>query len=316
MTWQVSIADALSLPLPDQSVDMVMFSPPYLGARLYGMPDQIKPLERIEPWACWMVDVVSESLRVCRGAVIVVCAGQTKGWNYHPAPEALAYKAHAAGIHQFRPCFWHRVGIPGSGSGQWYRADVESVLCFKRPGKSPFAEPTANGHVPKWAPGGSMSHRLTTGEKVNQWGKVGGGLGRRPSGKRRGKGSPSHVVVKMIRQPDGSLEAQSYLPPKIANPGNLVRGIPVGGGQMGHLLAHENEAPYPVRLAEYFIRSHCPAGGTVLDPMCGSGTTLHAAVNLGRTGIGYELRESQVELTRRRMSEVVEGKRSDLQRSA
>jgi DNA modification methylase len=39
----------------------------------------------------------------------------------------------------------------------------------------------------------------------------------------------------------------------------------------------------------------------VADPFLGSGTTIDAAVQHGRRGIGCDVRESQVELTRRRM---------------
>ena len=41
--------------------------------------------------------------------------------------------------------------------------------------------------------------------------------------------------------------------------------------------------------AEQFIGHLCPAGGLVLDPCCGSGTSLLAAKNLGRRWLGYEI---------------------------
>lgn len=92
--------------------------------------------------------------------------------------------------------------------------------------------------------------------------------------------------------------------PVLANPGNVVKVI-VGGGVMGHPLAHENEAPFPEALAEFFIKSFCPPGGRVLDPFSGSGTTVCTAVRLGRDGVGVDLRESQVKLGRRRLNEPV-----------
>lgn len=73
---------------------------------------------------------------------------------------------------------------------------------------------------------------------------------------------------------------------------------------MGSKLAHENEAPFPEKLAEFFIKSFCPPGGTVLDPFCGSGTVAAVAERLGRNSIGYDIRESQIELTKRRLTEV------------
>jgi len=72
---------------------------------------------------------------------------------------------------------------------------------------------------------------------------------------------------------------------------------------MGSKLAHENEAPFPESLVEFFIRSFCPPGGTVLDPHCGSGTSLAVAQRLGRDFIGIDVRESQVELSAKRVNE-------------
>ena len=49
-----------------------------------------------------------------------------------------------------RPCYWHRVGIPGSGGKQWLRADVEYVMAFQeKPGKIMWADNTGlNGSTP------------------------------------------------------------------------------------------------------------------------------------------------------------------------
>ncbi len=81
----------------------------------------------------------------------------------------------------------------------------------------------------------------------------------------------------------------------------------VGGSNLGSQLAHENEAPFPEALAEFFVQSFCAPGGIVLDPFAGSGTTLAAAVKHGRRALGIDIRGSQVELTRRRMSGVTPG---------
>jgi site-specific DNA-methyltransferase (adenine-specific)/site-specific DNA-methyltransferase (cytosine-N4-specific) len=105
------------------------------------------------------------------------------------------------------------------------------------------------------------------------------------------------------RKADGTRVKRERKPGR-ANPGNVIDCGAAGGGNIGSKLAHENEAPYPERLAEFFIRSFCKPGGTVLDPFCGSGTTLAVAQRLGRNPIGIDVRESQIELTRRRMDEV------------
>lgn len=47
-------------------------------------------------------------------------------------------------------------------------------------------------------------------------------------------------------------------------------------------------AMYPSRLVETPIKAGCPAGGIVLDPFMGSGTTAVVARRLGRRYIGFE----------------------------
>lgn len=58
----------------------------------------------------------------------------------------------------------------------------------------------------------------------------------------------------------------------------------------------------PVALLDLLIRACCPPGGTVLDPCCGSGTALVAAVAAGRCAIGFDLNPAAVAITRRRLA--------------
>jgi hypothetical protein len=321
-------ADAARLPLADQCVDLVFGSPPYCDARTYGIGAQRGCAE----WIAWMLDVTTECLRVCRGPVVWVAAGVTRDRTYWPACEGLMYEWWKRGGSLYRPCYWHRIGIMGSGGDNWFRADVEYVMCFKRPGALPWSDNTARGHAPRWAAGGEMSYRLSNGQRVNQWGPVGAGRGRRPNGAPKAGSSPSHVesrwgrggampetrkgdvarVPKRVnlnqRNGDGersvgSDEIQAYRPPAIANPGNLIH-TKAGGGHYGDRLCHQNEAPFPERLVDFFIASLCPPGGTVLDPFSGSGTTAKVALSLGRNAIASDIRESQCELTRRRIASV------------
>lgn len=72
---------------------------------------------------------------------------------------------------------------------------------------------------------------------------------------------------------------------------------------MGSDLAHDNEAPFPLKLAEFFVKSFCPPDGIVLDPFAGSGTTIHAAIKNNRQFIGIDLRDSQIELCKKRIKQ-------------
>ena len=50
-------------------------------------------------------------------------------------------------------------------------------------------------------------------------------------------------------------------------------------------------APFPDELVEQCIAVGCPPGGVVLDPFCGSGTTMRIALRKGHPAIGIELNE-------------------------
>lgn len=58
----------------------------------------------------------------------------------------------------------------------------------------------------------------------------------------------------------------------------------------------------PLELLTLLINAFCPPLGTVLDPCCGSGTTLVAAAVLGRAFIGGDANPDAVALTRQRVA--------------
>ena len=58
----------------------------------------------------------------------------------------------------------------------------------------------------------------------------------------------------------------------------------------------------PLALLEMLIGACCPPGGTVLDPVCGSGTTLVAAARSGRRVMGGDASEDAVKLTLERLA--------------
>ena len=58
----------------------------------------------------------------------------------------------------------------------------------------------------------------------------------------------------------------------------------------------------PIKLMAYLVELGCPEGGVVLDPFCGSGSTLIAAHRLNRKWIGIELNPEYAEITRHRLS--------------
>ncbi len=253
------------------SVDLVMCSPPYEDARTYGIDFNLSG----DAWVNWAAERFMECLRVSRGLVAWVVAGRTQRFMWSATPAKLMVALERRGAVLRKPCIFHRVGIPGSGEPDWFRSDYEWIVCATAcRGRLPWSDNKACGKPPKYATGGALSYRTKDGRRIN-----------------------AHKVGYRMRE-TGTLDRKPA--PKIANPGNVIH-CKVGGGVMGDRLAHKNEAPYPEKLAERFVLSCCPPGGTVLDPFSGSGTTVKVAVAHGRNGIGIDVRDDQNDIAEKRL---------------
>jgi DNA modification methylase len=252
------------------SVDLVLCSPPYEAARRYG---ELGFNLQGQAWVDWAVERYMECVRVSRGLVAWVVEGQTRNFRYTATPALLMADLHRKGVKLRKPPIYKRVGIPGSGGPDWLRNDYEFVVCSSK-GRLPWSYNTAIGMPPKYPPGGNPSHQSKDG-RINK--------------------------PRLQREGD-TRRVRTYAPPTKANPGNIIE-CHGGGGHMGSKLAHENEAPFPEKLAELFVLSFCPEDGTVLDCFCGSGTTLAVAHRNNRKAIGIDVRESQIELSQRRLAE-------------
>lgn len=298
MDDDVVCSDALAWlrSLPDNYATLCVTSPPYTDARTYGVDADRKSAE----WVEWIRPICVEACRVCR-LVAINCCDCVRGCKYQMADlwlmaDLTRLDGLALGP---APFAWVKAenepdsmpnGQPGSGGPYYQRRDWEPIYLIARPENLPpaWTNNTAFGHAPRWAPGGATSHRNADGKRANQY------LGRGKRGDAVGttKGADGNPVFE-----------DAYAPPAISNPGNVIR-APVGGGRMGHPLAHESEAPMSLGVAEKFVCWYCPPGGLVVDMFCGSGTTFHAAKKHGRRYAGCDLRLSQVDLTLRRLSTV------------
>lgn len=83
--------------------------------------------------------------------------------------------------------------------------------------------------------------------------------------------------------------------PRGSKPGDVWDILPEDSQQrQGHF------APYPEDLCRIPILATCPPGGVVLDPFCGTGTTMLVARRLGRRSIGIDLSAEYLALARAR----------------
>jgi site-specific DNA-methyltransferase (cytosine-N4-specific) len=215
-----------------------------------------------DDWLAWALTIFRECLRVSRGLVAWVIEGRTEDYSYSATPFLLMAELKKSGAFLRKPAVYQRNGIPGTGGPDWLRNDWEPIICATK----------NRGRLP-WSDNTAMG---------------------------------SEPVIKgrrfaTNRNADGTRKYAEYTDPDVTNPGNVIK-CTVGSGNLGWDGAHENEAPFPQSLAEFFVRSFCPPSGIVLDPFSGSGTTAAAAASWGRRAIGIDLRQSQCRLGKQRLT--------------
>ena len=75
------------------------------------------------------------------------------------------------------------------------------------------------------------------------------------------------------------------------------------GSSLSEEEATGHSAQYPLWMPKFFINLFTDADDVVLDPFCGSGTTMAAAQLLGRQWIGIDKDQSSVDLSRKRLAQ-------------
>lgn len=82
-----------------------------------------------------------------------------------------------------------------------------------------------------------------------------------------------------------------------------VWNVPVGGIEKGI----DHPAMFPVELAEKLIKTFCPAGGTVVDPFAGSGSSLVAAKKLDCDYHGFDKVGDYCKIAQKRLAATIRG---------
>lgn len=253
---------AQQLPLADDSVDLVVTSPPYYGLRDYGSADEIGGEDTLKAYLAAMRDVLAELARVLTptGSAFLVIGdkyARTGGVDRKPrgGPGDPGGRAH-----QRRP----QKGIEGvpdkSLAGIPYRVALDAL---------------EDGWL--WRQDLVWSKPNPLPESV------------------RDRSRRAHeTILHLTRRP------RYYADPDLARDTLDVWTMPVAGYRDPQGRRHP--AVFPEPLAARIIAAYSRPGGTVLDPFLGSGTTLAAALNLGRNGVGVELSPDYAQVAATRLA--------------
>lgn len=252
--------------LPEASVDLWFTSPPYADARAYSRIHPDRYVEWFLPFGASMLAATKDTgWLVLNIKNRVASSGPLRGQR-HPYVYQLVLALQQQGWRWLETYIWSKPNAVPGRYGPRTKDSFEYVYAFAR-GSRPHFDLDAV-RVPYRTGLDEIERR-----KLDR-------LGRRNTDAGFGRD-----------------RTKTYLRGG-ADPGNVVS-VPQAYNQ--HRGAGGHTAAMPEGLAEFFIRACSPAGGVVIDPFAGSGTTAVAARRLRRRAGGLEIHEAFVAAARERL---------------
>ena len=251
---------SLWLPvLPEGSVDLWFTSPPYADARAYSRIHPDRYVEWFLPFGKQMLSATADTgWLVLNIKNRVAKSGPLQGQR-HPYVYELVLALQQQGWRWLETYIWSKPnGVPGR-FGPRTKDSFEYLYAFAK-GPKPYFDLEAIRVPYRTTPEEIERRKLDT-------------LGRRNTDAGFGRD-----------------RTRTYLRGG-ADPGNVVS-VPQTYNQ--HRGAGGHTAAMPEKLAEFFIKACSPAGGVVIDPFAGSGTTVLAARRLDRRAGGLDIHQEFV----------------------
>ncbi len=276
----VLLGDAFDLfdDLPEQSLDLIITSPPYWGHREYGLDHNWEEFNNIKSLK-QKFSTQSEGYASYRDRNGVL--------GLEPYPEW--YISHLVEIfRKARNCL-KKTGSMWINVGDTYFARWASI---RENGRQGLAD---EGRVRRKTPMGGFRQekqlilipaRLAIAMQDDGWILRNDLIWHKPNATPRPESDRLRLTHEhffhFVRKPKEGRAAYFY-EPQLAEPGlSDVVSVNVTSGEEGHT------ATFPKRLVAPRILSSSPASGTVLDPFCGTGRALEVALECGRNVIGFE----------------------------
>lgn len=249
---------------PENSVDLIFTSPPYADQRKKTYGG-VSPDEYVD----WFLPKAEQFLRVLKptGTFILNIKERVVAGERHTYVIELILRMRQQGWFWTEEFIWHK---KNSYPGKWpnrFRDNWERLIQFNKSKAFSMYQESVMVPVGAWAK--DRLSKLSETDQTRDESRVGSGFGKNISNwVGRDMVYPTNVV---------------YLATECSN--------------------RNHSAAFPVELPKWFMRLFTQPGDLVLDPFVGSGTTVLAALQLGRSYIGIDISPDYVEIARARVDE-------------
>jgi DNA modification methylase len=260
---QLHLGDARDVCPTLEPCDQAVTSPPYFRQRALELPGAVGQ-GSLEAYLEDVADVANAIRLSPTGSLWMVVGDTFSGKELLLVPERLALRLCESGWRLRWRGVWHKPNVRPESAKDRPTIDYESILMFVRSGAY-YSDMDALREPAEW---------LHWGAQTSQKARA------NPSGASWQSENP-HRRTELAQSRSRHPRSVWSIPSENRNVGGL--------------------APYPLSLAKRMIVAGCPEGGRVLDPFCGSGTTLVAAVELGRRAIGVDLDPRALEAAETRL---------------
>lgn len=275
--------------MPERSVNCCVTSPPYFGLRDYGVDGQIGLEESPEPFIQKLVEAFREVRRVLRDdGTLWVNIGDTYAANRSYQVSDSKHKSHDFGKSNATkvPDGMKQkdlIGIPwmlafALRADGWY---LRQDIIWHKPNAMPESVRDRCGKAHEYVFLLSKSPRYYFDHEAVKEPAVGGHTGKAASFKRTGSKREQTIPGQEYGTHRPDRDDVAYNGEKRNR--RSVWSVTTKAFKGAHF------ATFPPALIEPCILAGCPAGGVVLDPFGGSGTTAGVAIANGRNAILCEL---------------------------
>jgi len=258
------------------TVNLAFTSPPYAEQRTYDESSGFQPIppDRYVDWFRPVADIVASHLAPDGSWFVNIkpsVTGDGDSTELYVLDLVLAH-AREWGWNFATEFCWQRNGVPKAVTRR-FKNQFEPVYQFAK-GRWKF-NPDAVRHASDNVPMAGGAGVGDTGW-ANAQGENGPIFG---AAKKRKRGTSS-----MMSDVQGTnADTGEYIGAGFAYPGNRLPTFAGSHDAVGHTAA------FPVGLPEWFIRAYTDSGDVVYDPFMGSGSTMLAAENQNRRGLGVEI---------------------------